>query len=651
MSETQETGQNVSASIPRWALIGSPNSGKSTLFNALTGLRTKVANYPGVTVDWFEGTCDLGKEQKISLVDLPGTYSVEALSAEEQVALDVLQGKVDSERPFDGVVFVADSTSLQRTLPLLGDFLNMLDVPVVVALTMLDELKARRGSIRPLAMKGLLGVPVVGIVGHRGVGIDDLKAILGAPSQHARTAPKEPIPTEMEERFTWGDKVLEASYQPPKDGTQWTDRLDKILLHPFWGIVIFAAVMVFFFQAIFNWAAPLQDLFEGGVTSLGQLCTGWLSPGLLRSVLVDGVIAGVGGVVVFVPQIALLFLLLAIFEQCGYMSRAVFVIDRVMGWVGLDGRSFVALLSSHACAVPGIMAARNIPDPKNRLVTILAAPFMTCSARLPVYTLLIAAFVPAITVWGFFQLQGLVMLGLYLLGAFGGLFFAMLLRKGVMRGATLPFYIELPPYRLPTAKALWLAVWGPVESFLKRVGTVILVCSIVLWALMNFPQVEAPKQVKKAGDKAVAAYQVQHSYAGKFGQAVEPAIAPLGFDWRVGIGLFASLAAREVFVGTMAQIYSIEESEESAKLSKRFRARLHPIEPYKKNPYGQLAVALALLMFFVFALQCISTLAVMRRETHSWKWPIIAFFVFFAIAYVAALIAFHVTIAAGAALA
>lgn len=640
---TSETASASSAS-QLFALVGSPNSGKSTLFNALTGLRVKVANYPGVTVERYEGSLTLSDERTLRLVDLPGAYSFEPLSPEEVITADAVKGLKRDEDipPPEGFLFVTDATSLPRTLPQLGALLKMSDKPVVVVLTMLDELKARKGQVRPFRLEKALGVPVIGVVGNKGVGIEDLKELLGQPDKLQRRTPSQLIPDTPEERFAWADELLSDAFEAPKEGTPLTDTVDRILLHPLWGGLIFFAVMVFFFQAIFQWAGPLQKGMEQGVLSFGVL-VGQLPPGFLRSLLLDGVIAGVGGVVVFIPQIALLFLMITLMEQIGYMSRAVFLVDRLMGRVGLDGRSFVAMLSSYACAVPGIMAARNIPDQRNRLTTILVAPLMTCSARLPVYTLLIAAFVPA-TTYGIFQLQGLVMLGLYLLGGFSGMLLAWFLRKGPLRGSTMPFYIELPPYRIPTVLAVLRAVWVPVWRFLKRAGTLILAASIILWFVLNFPQVKVPAAVAKKGKQAVASYQIERSYAAYVGKTFEPALAPLGFDWRIGIGLVASLAAREVVVATLAQTYAVQATDENTKdLEKVLKVQLKPPGSKGKNPIESLAVALSLLIFFVFALQCTSTLAVMVKETGSWKWPAISFTGLLATAYVASFVTFQLT--------
>ena len=628
----------------RYALVGSPNSGKTTVFNALTGLRSKVANYGGVTVQCSSGILNGTKGRQAELIDLPGTYSLDPLSPEESITLDFLQGKIPGEPPPDGIVFVADSTSLARSLALLGGVMQQ-GIPVLLVLTMIDEIEARKGSVDVRKLESLIGLPVLPVIGNRGVGIPELKLSLLNGRALKPPQPRNPVPDDTLQRFQWADQLLQRAYRSPSQGTPLTDSLDRWMLHPVAGVLTFILVMIFFFQAIFSWAVPMQDALDGAVAWMGDSLSALLPQGLIQSMVVDGILTGVGSVIVFVPQIALLFLLLTFFEQVGYMSRAVFVVDRVMSWVGLDGRSFVALLSSYACAIPGIMAARSIPDFRQRLTTILVSPLMTCSARLPVYTLLIAAFVPARTVWGFLSLQGLVMLGLYLLGSVTALIAAGLIRRGPLEGDSMPFYVELPPYRWPTLKSLWRGVWNPVSRFLRRAGTVILVASMILWALLSFPRVEVPASVQQQGEAAAHSYQLERSLAAGVGRTLEPAFAPVGFDWRITVGLVASLAAREVIVATLAQIYSVEaQDDDDSALRPVLQQRLAPPGVASPTHTQQLAVALALLIFFVFALQCMSTVAVMRRETGSWKWPILAFSGMFVLAYSASFITYRLTL-------
>jgi ferrous iron transport protein B len=474
---------------------------------------------------------------------------------------------------------------------------------------MVDELRARGGQIDLARLEAALGVPVVGVVGHRGLGLGDLKQLLVHPERWSR--PPLLPPAEPRERDAWLASVLARVLVTRPGPSRTTEAIDRIVLHPIGGTLLFAAVMVLFFQLIFAWATPAMEA---------------LPPGLATDFLVDGVIAGVGSVIVFLPQILLLFTLLHLLEDLGYMARAAFVVDRLMGRIGLEGRAFVALLSSYACAVPGIMATRTIPSPRQRLVTILVSPLMTCSARLPVYALLIGAFVPATTVAGFLGLQGLVLLGLYVLGASAALVVASVLSRTVGRGDVLPFYLELPPYRVPPLRLLASQVWGAARAFLRRAGTIILAVSIVLWVLLSFPRTPAPEGTPPAEAARTA---LEHSAAGRIGRALEPLIAPLGFDWKIGVGLVASLAAREVIVATLAQIYAASD-EPSGSLRDAIRADL---DTRTGEPVFTPATVASLLVFFVFALQCTSTLATIWRETNSWRWPAFAFGYLLALAY------------------
>lgn len=621
------------------ALVGSPNSGKTTLFNALTGLNQKVANYAGVTVEHVVGEVEFDG-RRLSLIDLPGTYSLEALSPDEEVVSRVLDGSMPGCDPPDGIVVVADATTLQRSLQLVGDILR-LGRPTILILTMIDELKARHGALRLAALKRSLGIPVVGVVGNKGVGLDDVRALLSTSEDWKPT--KVDVPASPEARYAWADRIFDECVTAPRRDDTRTDRIDQVLLHPVAGIAIFAIIMFLFFQIIFAVAAPIQALFEAGIGALGSLLGALLPDGIVNQLVVDGIIGGVGGVVVFVPQIALLLFMIAVLEGSGYMARAAFVIDRVMGWAGLEGRCFIALLSSYACAIPGIMATRGVPDPKSRLATILVAPFMTCSARLPVYGLLIGAFIPKMTVLGVFNLQGVVLFALYLLGSVSALVAATLLKRGVLRGATYPFYMELPPYRMPTFNVIWQRVSRGVWAFLRKAGTVILAASVLLWAALNLPRVDVPESLQ-ADPVAAKTYQLENSVAADVGYMMEPLLAPLGFDWRIGVGLVASLAAREVIVSTMAQIYGFGGDEDDVD---GLAARLRDAKKPDGTPLYTLPTVLALLVFFVYALQCVSTLAVMKRETGSWRWPAIAFTAMLIIAYTMAFVTRWSAIALG----
>ena len=614
----------------RLGLIGSPNAGKTTLFNALTGLRARVGNYPGVTVERREGEIELAGRPAI-VIDLPGTYSLEPISEDERVVTRVLDGDIPGVPAPDALVIVADACSLARSLLLIGQVLQR-QQPSCLVLTMIDELRARGGELDLERLADALGIPVLGVVGHRGLGLREVRATLGHPERWPR--PAIPPPADWQERAAWADSIADHVIGRPPERHRTSEAIDRVVLHPLWGSLLFAAVMIIFFQLIFSLATPAMDWIDGAIGSGSLAVRSALPPGLLADFVADGLIAGVGSVLVFLPQIALLFALLFLLEDLGYMARAAFVVDRVMGRIGLEGRSFVALLSSYACAVPGIMATRTVPSPRDRLVTILVAPLMTCSARLPVYVLLIGAFVPADAAFGPIGMQGLVMLGLYVLGATSALLVAAILKRLLLPGEGLPFSMELPSYRVPTL-SLWASqVWRSVSAFLRRAGTIILATSIVLWALLTFPRVEAPAGLSHEQSQR---YALENSYAGRLGHAIEPAIAPIGFDWKIGVGLVASLAAREVIVTTLAQVYAA--SDEGASLREAIR---RDTDPRTGKPTFSPATVASLLVFFVFALQCMSTLAVMRRETNSWRWPAFAFSYLLCVAYLASFVTYRV---------
>jgi ferrous iron transport protein B len=605
----------------RLGLLGSPNSGKTTLFNALTGLRARVANYPGVTVERREGQTRIDGRPAI-VIDLPGTYSLTPISPDEAIVMRVIAGEVEGVAPPDALLITADACSLDRSLLLVAQALH-LGKPACLVVTMVDELRARGGELDVALLSDALGIPVVGVVGHRGLGLERLRELIGRPEAWSRP----PIlpPREAQERAGWVESVLGRVLHRRPGRSRITEAVDRVVLHPVAGSLLFAAIMVLFFQLIFAWAQPAMDAIDAGVSRLSGAIHAALPAGVLADLLADGVVAGVGSVIVFLPQILLLFSLLYLLEDVGYMARAAFVVDRLMGRIGLEGRAFVSLLSSYACAVPGIMATRTIPSPRNRLVTILVAPLMTCSARLPVYALLIGAFVPAVSVWGPLGLQGLVLLGLYFVGSAAAFVVAALLKRTLLRGDDLPFYLELPPYRMPPARLLVSQVLGSARAFVRRAGTIILGVSILLWFLLSFPRVEPPPGADGA---AAARHALEQSAAGRLGHAVEPLIAPLGFDWKIGVGLVASLAAREVIVATLAQVYAVSEYDVSLR---------EAVQRDRDPRTGRLVFApptvAALLVFFVFALQCTSTLAIMRRETNSWRWPAFAFAYLLALAY------------------
>jgi ferrous iron transport protein B len=507
-----------------------------------------------------------------------------------------------------------------------------LDIPICLVLTMTDELKARGGALDLPRLEAALGIPVIGVVGHRGIGISKLRGLLARPE--GWSLPHLKPPQADDARSGWVDSVLGSVLTQRPSMSSTTAAIDRVILHPIAGTLLFAMVMATFFQLVFAWAQPAMDLIDAGVGYLAGAVHASLPAGLLADFLADGLIAGVGAVIIFLPQILLLFTLLYLLEDIGYLARAAFVIDRVMGRVGLEGRAFVSLLSSYACAIPGIMATRTIPSPRHRLVTILVAPLMTCSARLPVYALLIGAFVPAVQVAGPFGLQGLVLLGLYAMGAVTALLVAAILTRTLVRSDAMPVYMELPSYRLPTVSLLASQVWSSASAFLRRAGTIILLTSIVLWFLITFPRVEPPADTSP---QEASRYAIEHSLAGRAGRAIEPFIEPLGFDWKIGIGLIASQAAREVIVSTLAQIYAASDEETSL-----LTAIQNDVNPRTGKKVFDAPTVASLLVFFVFALQCTSTLAIMRRETNSWRWPAFAFGYMLALAYGASFVTYRV---------
>ncbi|MFB0977628.1 MAG: ferrous iron transporter B [Myxococcota bacterium] len=618
------------------ALVGAPNTGKTTLFNALTGSRAKVGNYSGVTVERREGKIQK-LDNAVRLIDLPGTYSLNPETLDEQVVEDMLSGRLDGERKPDAILIVADATTLERGLGLVLQVLGAHpDSPVALVVTMIDELRARGGRINFDKLARKLGITVFPIVGNRGVGMDVLLRALEAPRAWSSGSTIEVASTPAE-RFVQVDALWGEIQQQSLHRDERTDRIDRVLLHPVWGGVIFVAVMLFVFQSIFTWAAPAMDGIDSLFSELGRVSRTVMPAGLLTDLWTDGILAGVGSVVIFLPQIIILFTLIHFLEDVGYMARAAFLVDRVMGWFGLQGRSFIVLLSCYACAVPGIMAARTIPNPRDRLATILVAPFMTCSARLPVYTLLIAAFVPSASIALGLGVQGLVMFGLYMLGALTAIVSAALLKATVVRGHVSTFYMELPPYRFPSPRLLASQVARSAKAFLRRAGSIVFVASLIVWALLNFPKADL---IEGASEATQAQANLEASFGAQIGKAIEPAIAPLGYDWKIGAGLVASFAAREIIVATLAQIYAVGDVEDFEGLRS---ALISDIDPRTGEPVFNLPVALSLLVFFVFALQCTSTIAVMARETGGWKWPMFALSYMLALAWGGAFVTYRIS--------
>ncbi len=600
------------------AVVGPPNSGKSTLFNALTGLRQKVANFPGVTVEHHIGKVKLPGDQEVFLVDLPGVYSLTPRSEDERVTHDVLKGKNLSIGKPDAVLLILDSTNLNRHMVLAAPVLS-LKLPTLVILNMADDLSKRGGELDIAALAHQLSAPVALISAARGEGLEKVFQFLaGISARPVVQLPilQLPVLQDVPKCRQWAGRVGQSAGYVAPAPPMWTRRLDAIFLHPVAGPIIFAVVVVAIFQTIFAGAKPLMDGVQNLIAYSGAALGAMIPEGLFRSLLIDGIWSGVGSVLVFLPQILILFLFIGVLEDSGYLARAALIADRTMSRVGLQGKSFIPLLSAYACAVPAIMATRTIENKRDRIATILIAPFMTCSARLPVYTLIIAAFIPDENFLGpFLGRRAAAMLGLYLIGFLAAIFTARILKSSILRSAETSFILEMPPYRMPTLRSIGIRLYDRAMVFLRRAGTVILGVAIVLWVLANLPLDNGKPPA------------IENSIAGMIGHVIEPAIRPLGFNWKIGIGLITSLAAREVIVGTLGTIYGIEGAKSThVGLQEALRQDL--------TPQG----AFALLIFFAFAMQCFSTIAVVRRETGGWKWPAVQFAYMTGFAYIAALI-------------
>ena len=632
------------AGLRRFAVVGSPNSGKTTLFNALTGLHAKTGNYPGVTVARFEGTMRLG-DQTVAVEDLPGTYSLDPISPDEQIVVDVLDTKhhADGVETPDALLVLLDATTLRRSLGLLAQMLQT-ELPICVVLTFTDDLTRRHGRLDTAALSRALGVPVVAVANGQRNAVSALRQAMS--DVDSWSSPVVPPPTATAEVTAWVESVLiAADYQVPDVDVR-TRRIDAVLLHPVLGTAIFVMTMFVFFQTIFTVAAPLQDYVEQFFGWLGELVAMWVPIPWLSAFLSEAVIGGVGGVLVFLPQIMLLFVLIALLEGTGYMARAAFLMDRVMAPAGLEGRAFVALLSSVACAIPGIMATRSLPSAKDRLATIMGVPLITCSARLPVYILLIGMLFDSADRVGPFSAQGLVMFALYLFGAISALTVAAIFKRLTAgTGPVLPFYMEMPPYQMPRLQSVAAAVTTAATAFLRKVTSIILATTVVLWVLLNLPP-RSDAELKAASvdtsdDAAVSAFVIDHSYAASIGRAVEPVFDPLGFDWRINVGILSSLAAREVFVATLGQVAAAQNPDEPRDSLAKMRVETGP--DAGRLLFDPPTIA-ALLVFFVYALQCMSTVAVMRRETGTWRWPALAWVYMFVVAWLMALLA-HTVVA------
>ncbi len=691
-----------------YAVVGNPNSGKTTLFNVLTGLRQKVANYPGVTVEKKSGQFIGQHGEKIELLDLPGSYSIGAHAPDERITRDVLLDlRQDTPRP-ERILCVIDASHLERNLYFVTQVLE-LGLPTIIALNMIDVARAQGTPVNAERLSAELGVPVIPVQATRKETLLPLRLALSRaevphstwsieppaawtraadhvashwPGDHPSTDARRPRDPEIQVKAAillaasepesealgselgagtalgaalsqrafldrelpeWRETVVALRYERigrlchaaqgglTALGDKFTQHLDDLLTHKALGWIVFFGMMILMFVSIFTIASYPMDWIEKGFSMVSEALQGAMPPGDLRDLLTDGVIAGVGGVVVFLPQILILFFFIGLLEDTGYMARAAFLMDRVMSKVGLHGKSFIPLLSSYACAIPGIMSTRTIENPKDRLVTILVAPLMSCSARLPVYALMIAALLPSESVWS----KGAIMMGLYLLGTVAALLFAWLFKKTILKGETPLFLMELPPYRIPSLRQIAVQMWQRSALFLKRAGTVILGISIILWFLATFPKMET----KEGAPEPTKTEQLQHSFAGRIGHLMEPAIAPLGMDWKIGIGLVAAQAAREVFVGTMSIVYNVEggEDQEEGALAQTLRDQKHP----DGSPVFTPLTCLSILVFFVLSMQCVSTLAVVRRETNSFRWPLFQFCYMTGTAYLAALLIYQ----------
>ncbi|WP_439532218.1 ferrous iron transporter B [Polymorphobacter sp.] len=601
---------------PVIALVGNPNAGKTSLFNALTGSRQKVGNYPGVTVERKSGRLALADGRMAELIDLPGTYSLAPRSPDEAVTRDAILGRLKGERPINAIIAVIDATNLRNHLRFVLE-LKALGLPMVVALNMFDLAERDGIEIDVARLEGLLGLPVVPTVAVRKRGLAALvDAVGGRLAEPVAAAALPDVQASLAPLQREARAMASAATRTIGSPKRWSDRLDALALHPVAGPLLLATLLFLIFQAVFAWAALPTAGIEALIAAAQEAAQAALAPGWLRSLIVDGVLAGVGAVIVFLPQILILFFFILLLEQSGYMVRAAFIMDLLMARVGLNGRAFIPLLSSFACAIPGIMAARTIDSPRDRLTTILIAPLMTCSARLPVYAVIIAAFIPDRAVGGIFNLQGVVLTGLYVAGVVGALVAAAVLRRTVTKGSSPAFLMEMPKYQWPAMRDMAIGLYQRAAAFLVRAGTIILLSTMALWLLASYPKPPAD------WDRPALDY----SYAGRIGEALEPIFRPIGFNREIVLALVPGMAAREVAVSALGTVYSLQgvDEEHTGSLVETLRSR------------WELPTALAFLAWFVFAPQCLSTLAVTKRETGGWKWPIFMFSYLFAAAWLAA---------------
>ncbi len=619
----------------RVALVGNPNSGKTALFNALTGAHQKVANYAGVTVERKEGIIRSASGRSLSVLDLPGTYSLRARSPDEEVTRDAVLGKLAGEAEPDAIICVADATNLRLVLRLVLE-LKQVGRPMVLALNMYDIAQRQGLRIDLEKLQAELGLPIVTTVATRKRGIDELISqvenltLTAARDEAATGGWHAPDASEIRAAHRRAEQIMRECVRPPERPDTLTGKIDAVLLNPVAGLVILLAILFVMFQAVFSWATPLMDgmdagfsLIGGGVSAVVPDTGVWA---LLQSLLVDGVIAGVGKVLVFLPQIVILFAFIILLEDFGYMARAAFLMDKIMGGAGLHGRAFIPLLSSFACAIPGVMAARVIDAKRDRMTTILVAPLMTCSARIPVYTLIIAAFIPQRTVWGFVNLQGLVMFGLYAAGIVSALAVSFVIRKIFWRGAVEPFMMELPTYKMPDLKSVGFNLWVRARIFMERAARIILPLMILIWVLSTFPY--PPEGATGAA--------IDYSFAGMIGHALEPIFRPIGFNWQMVIALVPGMAAREVAVAALGTVYAVGNTDASTTL---LGATL--------SAQWSLATGLSFLAWYIFAPQCVATLGVVKRETNSWGWMWVMVAYMFGLAYLASFVTYHVAVALG----
>ena len=620
---------NQTLSPARVALVGNPNSGKTALFNALTGAHQKVANYAGVTVERKEGVVTSPAGRQLMVLDLPGTYSLRARSPDEAVTRDAVLGRLAGEMPPEIVVCVADATNLRLVLRLAME-LKQVGRPMVLALNMYDI--AQRQGLR-IDIEGLsreIGAPIVTTVATRKRGISDLLAqvdgLVEAGHLAADNVWREPNAAEIRQAHAEAQRLVRTYVRPPEHPDTWTGRLDAVLLHPVAGLAILLGLLFLMFQAVFTWATPAMDAIEAAFGWLGVAVGQYIPNELLHSLVSDGLIAGVGSVLVFLPQILILFFFIIMLEDLGYMARAAFLMDKIMGGAGLHGRAFIPLLSSFACAIPGIMSTRVIDSKPDRITTILVAPLMTCSARIPVYTLIIGAFIPNTQVWGLFSLQGLVMFGLYATGILSALIVSFVTRRIFWRSTVEPFLMELPTYKLPEPKSVLRNLWLRAKMFINRAGRIILPMMIIIWVLSTFPY----------PPEGATGPAIDYSFAGMIGHFIQPVLAPIGFNWQMSIALIPGMAAREVAVATLGTVYAVGDAENNVGTLATTLAN-----------HWSLATGLSFLTWYIFAPQCAPTLGVVKRETNSWVWPTVMFGYMVTLAYLASFIVYHTAVALG----